>query len=142
MEKFNSPTLTEQFVPYSLSKKLEQLGFNEPCIATIDQTEYIHIKGTKQPIRGAMMYDTILAPLWQQAFDFFRIKFRMNPTIISYWQQDEEWKDFSYHYQFQMLDEYGRGTYEVWEGKAERNYEKARLKCLEKLIELVEENGN
>jgi len=60
--------MNNEFIPYAEALALTELGFNEPCFATIDQTEFIHIKGTKYPIRGAMVYLDIDAPLYQQAF--------------------------------------------------------------------------
>lgn len=44
------------FIPYELALKAQEKGFNEKCLATIDQVEYVHINGTKQPIRAAMCY--------------------------------------------------------------------------------------
>lgn len=43
--------MEKEFVPYELAVKLKALGFNEPCFATIDQTSYLHINGTKRGIR-------------------------------------------------------------------------------------------
>ena len=60
----------KDFVPYQQSLELIEIGFNESCIATIDQTEYVHIKGTKYPIRGAMCYMEIPCPTFAQAFRF------------------------------------------------------------------------
>lgn len=70
-------TLQEQFVPYNIAVKLKELGFNEECLATIDQTEYLHIKGTKNNPRASMMYDIIKAPLWSQVFDWFEEKHKL-----------------------------------------------------------------
>jgi hypothetical protein len=47
--------MKKEFIPYEQALALKELGFNEPCFATIDQT------------RGSMMYDTIL---YQQAYKF------------------------------------------------------------------------
>ena len=62
--------LEDLFVSYDQAVELEKLGYDEPCIATIDQTEYLHINGTKTLPRGAMNYDTLKAPTKQQAILF------------------------------------------------------------------------
>lgn len=62
--------MKDLFVSYDQAEAIEALGFNEPCIATIDQTEYIHINGTKTLPRGAMCYHEVKAPTKQQAIIF------------------------------------------------------------------------
>lgn len=64
--------MKDLFVPYELAVKLRDKGFNVACLATIDQTDFIHIKGTKYPVRGAMCYMEYPAPLWQQVIDWLR----------------------------------------------------------------------
>lgn len=75
--------MNKDFVPYAPSLALEELGFNESCLATIDQTEYVHIKGTKEPIRGSMMYFPVECPLYQQAFRWFREKHKLHAWTSS-----------------------------------------------------------
>ena len=66
--------MKKQFVPYELAVKLKELGFDEPCMSTISNIEAIHIKGTRRLPSGAMCTEEVNAPLWQQAFDWFRDK--------------------------------------------------------------------
>ncbi len=131
------------FVPYDIALALKELGFDEPCIATIDQIEYLHIKGTKKQPRGSMMYDTIDAPLYQQAFRWFREKYGLEIVfrpdsfndeskklreyvIISY---DKTWK----------LEEILEPSHWIRKG-CFKTYEEAELECLKKLIELCKKN--
>ena len=64
--------MDKEFIPYEQALALSKLKFNMFCLATIDQTEYIHINGTKQPTRGSMLYNTVYCPLYSQAFRWFR----------------------------------------------------------------------
>lgn len=110
--------MEKEFIPYEQALALKELGFDEPCIATIDQTEYLHIKGTKKQPRGSMMYDTIDAPLYQQAFRWFR----------------EEYGIFGYCYIPNETGYWGHS----FENKAKYDtYEEAELECLKKLIEIA-----
>lgn len=118
--------MTQEFIPYEQALALEELGFDEPCIATIDQTEFIHIKGTEYPIRGDMWYNTIDAPLYQQAFRWFREKCGLNYIIKEVGQgrfeatvyKGDGWATWDFGYKF-------------------NTYGEAELACLKKLIEII-----
>ena len=73
--------MNKQFVNYEIAKKLQELGFKNECLATIDQTEFLHIRGTPYGIRGAMCYDTIPCPLWQQVQEWLREKHDVHIVI-------------------------------------------------------------
>jgi hypothetical protein len=111
--------MEKEFIPYKQALELEELGFDEPCIATIDQTGYIHIKGTEYPIRGDMWYNTIDAPLYQQAFRWFR-------------------ENYGLHQHIEYVNVADR--YEGWVSGIMfdcKTYEEAELACLKKLIQIV-----
>jgi len=65
--------MKEQFVPYDIALKLKELGFNQDCLAIWDnQSKEIFINDTTEiPIEDLPFVFT-LAPLYQQAFEFFR----------------------------------------------------------------------
>jgi hypothetical protein len=120
--------MNKEFIPYEQALELEELGFDEPCIATIDQTEFIHIKGTEYPIRGDMWYNTIDAPLYQQAFRWFR----------------EKGIESEIHSDFDRMLGYNRGYIPVVQfiefynnGDSYQTYEEAEIACLKKLIEII-----
>jgi hypothetical protein len=128
--------LNKEFVPYEESLELKELGFNEPCIATIDQTEYLHIKGTKNQPRGSMIYDTIPAPLYQQAFRWFREKQEIEGFVH---------KSIEGNYYF-VIKRTGNNENNMYEftktaPKIFDTYEEAELACLKKLIKTVKD-GN
>lgn len=64
--------MNKLFTEYKLASALNELGFGLRCLATIDQTEFLHINGTRQSPRGSMMYDTVPCPLYQQVTDWLR----------------------------------------------------------------------
>mgnify|MGYP006935503989 CR=1 FL=1 len=119
--------MNKEFVPYAQALALKELGFDESCIATIDQTEYLHIKGTKNHPRGSMMYDTIDCPLYQQAFRWFREKYGFKS-----WIQEHTNDTFIYEIRPHVLSHYKEGEIYVY-----TTYEEAELACLKKLIEIV-----
>ena len=120
-------SLENEFVPYIQAVELEELGFDERCIATIDQIEYVHIKGTKSLPRGSMMYDIIDCPLYQQAFRWFREKYDLHSYI------DRVYEKGFYVYEY-FIDknnqEFGLKT-----------YKEAELECLKKLIKIVKQKN-
>jgi hypothetical protein len=127
----NKQQTAVDFVPYELALEFKQLGFDEPCLATIDQTDFIHIKGTEYPIRGAMIYDTIDCPTYSQAFRWFREKHNLRCQInyIGGLINKTTWWDIS------VIGHYNTDPKE-WEMKYQP-YEEAELACLKKLIEIV-----
>ena len=125
--------MNKEFIPYEQSLELKELGFDEPCLATTDQTGFIPIEGTKHPIRGAMWYDTIDAPLYQQAFRWFKDKHNMLSTIYSNASGFlYEWSDTIGGTHRGWSDCEGPNNGGVWD-----TYEEAELACLKKLIEIV-----
>ena len=121
--------MEKEFIPYEQALALKELGFNESCLATIDQTEYIHINGTKETsIRGAMVYNEIPVPLYQQAFKWFRDKHNLVSYIEPIWGNINYWYSYSFK---NILNDY------TFYYSAFKTYEEAELACLKKLIEIV-----
>jgi hypothetical protein len=113
--------MSKDFTLYPEALELKQLGFDKPCLATIDQTDFIHIKGTEYPIRGAMIYDTIDCPTYSQAFRWFRNKFNCHHTI----NLNKKYVGIAYSSVVNFsIDEFN-------------TYEEAELACLKKLIEIA-----
>jgi hypothetical protein len=114
--------LSKIFVPFDVADKMLSLGYKEPCLATIDQTGYIHIKGTKYPIRGAMWYQEINVPTYEQALDWFEKKYKLRFSIIPT-QFGQFW--------IKMTDSQKYGD------KFD-TYTEARLHCVKQIINVVE----
>lgn len=101
--------MINQFVPYELALKLKEIGFDEPCLAyyysehytateikepnsgkILDRTQlFMHIIQSHEvvtPYKHVNTYEGfgkwyIQAPLWSQAFDWFRTKYHLNSNI-------------------------------------------------------------
>lgn len=120
--------MKDQFIPYELAVKLKELGFNEECIATFDEDENFELQDFEQN------YDTfpshiIAAPLWQQAFDWFRDKYGLH-----IWFPYSEYQSVFYSY---VVKRQGGESY------SEKNFKTSKEAieaCLIKLIELCESN--
>ena len=121
-----------EFVPYELAFKLVyDLGFKEKCLATIDQVNDLHIKGTKSSPRGAMLYDIVDCPTFSQAFRWFREKYGLASQFAYY--HVPKWT-------FEILeftDIKMTPSKIVVEYSKPRTYEEAETACLEKLIEII-----
>lgn len=115
--------MKNQFVPYELAVKLKELGFNLSCLAyyTKDFPHHIHI-GDPTWQRIILNNDGLIisAPLWQQAFDWFRKKYGALPLI--------------YETTYEICTVVNNQNQWV-EGVYYKSYEDARYACLQKLIE-------
>ena len=109
-----------QFVPYELAVKLKELGFDEGCFGTYS--------GEVLEIGSDIPNDDYFtrAPLWQQAFDWFREKYKINSWILPNGPG----------YTFLEDSRSGRPIPHSFHN----TYEEARQACLEKLIELCQQN--
>lgn len=125
---YNMSKITEQFVPYKQAKELKELGFKEHCLGyyedselQISQVEYIELDDN--------FY--VLAPLYQQTFDWFREKYQLFSSIKPSFCNNSSSIIFLYYYinnneDFTCIVEY-------------KTYQEAQLACLDKLISLVKE---
>ena len=77
MENTNHLVVSNQeefFVDYEIALELEKLGFDEKCLATIDNYRYLHINGTRRPPGGAVCVEVCKCPLISQVIAWFRKK--------------------------------------------------------------------
>jgi len=107
-------SMKNEFIPYEQALALKGLGFDEPCLAAyltagrfLDISEYVNHGDYR-----------ILAPLYQQAFRWFREKHGLRHFI--------EFDDGHYNPVVQSSLVYHCDT-----------YEEAELACLNKLIILI-----
>lgn len=118
------------FIPYTEAMRLHYLGFYEKCIARINNIDAIHIKGTRSAPSGAMVYDCVECPTWEQAFNWFREKHNLFGKV-----------DY-------LLNGYYCFTINDMKNTEESNrlfteyptYKEARQACLMKLIKIIEVN--
>ena len=128
--------IKKEFVEYEEALVLRQMGFNEPCFGYYNE-EYLD--GTNpQPIslvieynkRSSNVFYMIPAPLYQQAFKWFRTKHNLDIIIPPC--GDSNLKTIGYFYEIMM----GENTPNI-ESEDFKTYEEAELACLKKLIEIT-----
>ena len=129
--------MNKEFIPYEQALALKELGFDEPCLASWTYK-------TKERIPtlygcGALLFDTdglitnqtediiCSAPLYQQAFKFFRDKHKLAADIRS--------EHLGYYTSIVNRDVMIRIVMKpvnIFE-----TYEEAESACLDKLIEII-----
>jgi hypothetical protein len=114
----------KEFVPYQQALELKELGFDEPCFDFYDNNqELFYNHENKEKIHVG---DGVNAPLYQQAFRWFREEYALDsyirPNLVY---------DVPKTYQYNINDNID----DVWYN----TYEEAELACLIKLIEIVKE---
>lgn len=125
--------MEREFVPYELAVKMKELGFEQPCLGIYNPSSSINFLSFGQ--YNCQYPVSTLAPLWQQAFDWFREKHNMLANVYSN----------ASGYLYEMHDAIGgthRLSFDDESGDCEMSgmfttYEKARTALLEKLIELT-----
>ena len=122
--------MEKEFVPYELALRMKQLGFDEPCVAHWFNNVGIGIEFRLEPLNKAIAKTNIsvyyeLAPLYQQAFRWFREKYK----YCSYIKESSKER---YRFYIEKFKE------KYYTSAAYSTYEEAELHCLEKLIEIVE----
>jgi hypothetical protein len=116
--------MKNEFISYNQALSLKDLGFDEPCLAKHD-LKYILLRIEEcKSQENAQEFDYILAPLYQQAFKWFREKYNLCGVITP--QSYEIW---GYPDGGCIIEQYPVHT-----------YEEAEQACLDKLIEIVK-NG-
>jgi hypothetical protein len=147
--------MKEQFIPYELALELKKLGFNEPCFAiwsgfdenNFSVTDTVRLFSSKFSIDGTQsntLYinptdNRVSAPLWQQAFDWFRERGYnacievTDTTIHYYWSitiqdsNDREYNDVD------LIDSVNNRWYSSLRFE---NYDNARIEAIKIIIDL------
>ena len=138
--------MKEQFIPYEQALELKKLGFDEKCMASFKDGEfgwyfYTNSILTKELYKGC---HCATAPLWQQAFDWFREKHNLSIQPFAVWDLEDEEIDFIKNKpSFYITDDFIYNENKSIENSDRfKTYEEARLECLKKLIEIIENEQN
>jgi hypothetical protein len=123
--------MSKEFIPYEQALALKELGFDEPCLAQYRKYDVgeaaLDIGFSKNEIISK--FDNLIlfcsAPLYQQAFRWFREKYNFHYEIVL--NKD---RDLPYTYVVDTLKLYLRSPFH-------KTYEQAELECLKKLIEII-----
>jgi hypothetical protein len=126
--------MNKEFIPYEQALELRELGFNEECVFKYSLDRY---EGTIYEItngcKNIQLYKgSCTAPLYQQAFRWFREKHNLEGEVHCIRFNSKRLKGYQYaitsrNYQkFEQLGDY-------------HTYEEAEIACLKKLIEIVKQ---
>ena len=129
--------MEKEFVPYEIALELKSLGFNEPCMKgyTEEYKKLISFSSTytNTSVEKTLPTKPLTAPLYQQAFRFFREKYKISGEISSDFYLEGKDNEWEYNiYQLGKEDDGYVGTINIF-----KTYEEAELECLKKLIEIV-----
>lgn len=129
----NHSYINNQFIPYEQALKLKELGFDEECFAWIDTPKlelvFTNTKNSHERFITLSYKDCCAAPLWSQAFDWFRVKHRLDSYVS---QQTKSIAIYEIN-QISLSDKEVPYSYVDF---GFDTYEEARLECLKKLIEV------
>ena len=126
--------MNREFIPYEQAIELKHLGFEEPCFGAWVENE-LFIPEKQNPSIQSLSNNQCIAPLYQQAFRFFREKYNILATIYS------NASGYLYEWHDAVV-----GTHRGWseyngpnDGGVWDSYEQAEHACLLKLIELAKQ---
>jgi hypothetical protein len=123
--------MEKEFIPYEQALALKKLKFNEPCFSIYySKNKSFSWHHHKDHTNDETMLDNgefnISAPLYQQAFRWFREKHKLHSTITSISQESWQWH----------ITKPGESLGKLYDEDF-YTYEEAELACLDKLIELI-----
>ena len=128
--------MKNEFIPYEQALALKELGFNEPCFATFYKKELSQYPNSREEETGfnitpfklvkntevvGLIADTITAPLYQQAFRWFREKHDLDVISKPHIRKTKKYVCDPVNIRLE----------------AKNTYEEAETACLIKLIEIV-----
>jgi hypothetical protein len=120
--------MKKEFVTYEQALALKELRFEEPCFGYWKSKNWIIQEKTRTD--GYTHADQeCSAPLYQQAFRWFREKYKLH----SYIQSDYSWNISGGIWD---LNGYKDLRYD-WDSEPYATYEEAESACLDKLIEII-----
>ncbi len=127
--------MNKEFIPYEQALELKKLGFDKDGFGLYNENGDLILNNDNisflEWYKNKTNADIILAPLYQQAFKFFRKKYKLEGTIqLNYWSILGGIWD---------LNGYKDSRYD-WESEQFPSYEKAQIDCLNTLIKIVKDN--
>ena len=111
--------MNKEFIPYEQALKLTALGFNEECLGYYDVHGNLFVT-----LLTMEEHKERLAPLYQQAFRWFREKYKLDHFV-------------QHHIDGTNQTYFSMARKSTWDVTTHDTYEEAELTCLKKLIEIV-----
>ena len=138
MEEVKKQGMESLFCPYDLALELKELGFDEKCIglwqSKYNSVPYLNINSVENidtllsgKIHNEDVNYIVKSPLWQQAFRFFREKYK----LLSFVDIDSSYRIYCDDIKFDLdID-----------SRIFKTYEEAELECMVKLIDIAKEQN-
>ena len=120
--------MKNEFIPYEESLALKELGYIEKSVGWYRSKTLIMSEGViYSTLDDNHWYECVLAPLYQQAFRWFREKY----GLVGWVEGNEGKRVFMYCIESPIDSDDQLNFYPL------RNHEEAELECLKELIEIV-----
>jgi hypothetical protein len=142
--------MEKEFIPYKQALELKELGFDEDCVASYNHTKYniggLNFGGVNgysyitsniiEKFNNTKWFTIIKAPLYQQAFRWFREKYNINVSITSKTLSDGKTVYISHGRT--IPDTISKGLIvDIFPYRTDEIYEEAELRCLKELIKIM-----
>ncbi len=125
--------MEKEFVPYEQALALKELGFDEPCFGFYNNADgNVWIKHTVDESIKSIYTGDFEAPLYQQAFRWFREKYGLSGWVNESFDTNNRQGVVSIKSEKGLKYIQSAKTTKFFE-----TYEEAELACLIKLIEIV-----
>ena len=127
----------KDFAPYQPSLDMKELGFDEECLAIHSFVDgelnfmYVNTFHSNDDVNEK----SAAAPLYQQAFRWFREKYKLYHTIKMFGDWDKP------QYSYLVSGRTMTNPAHMWHYEYKDSHEEAELECLKKLIEIVKNNN-
>jgi hypothetical protein len=124
--------MNKEFVPYEQAISLKELEFDEKCFSFYDSDRELYESEGYYKKGYNVSDEEVIAPLYQQAFRWFREKHNIEGFIVPL---ISERKGISFEERVYEALIIFKGNKKIKPGF--KTYEEAELDCLKKLIEIV-----
>lgn len=132
--------IEDEFIPYEQALALKELGFDEPCFGYYTGDKKHLLIRPNMGRRNEDLNDIVCtAPLYQQAFRWFREKYGLEYSIKPVYGKKHYLKYRCNIYSNEKLLQVVK--YYFPDNPYFDNREEAELKCLEKLIEICKQQN-
>ena len=138
MEEVKKQGMESLFVPYEIALALKELGFDEPCVAIFNRDNELSLDDGFYKQENYHK-DTVLAPIFSQAFRWFREKYDLWSCIQKYPTFENPNRCY-YELKGNNINTDKNESPNSYMSGWFDSYEKAETNCLKKLIELCKKN--
>ena len=141
--------MKEQFVPYEQALGLKELGFDEKCLCyyVVENKRFTevymvnHTNKITEPNSDGSLF-AVKAPLWQQAFDWFRDKGLVVQLDLPDYTTVEGFDDLVYYFKISDYDGWRGGLRNTYKSVSYDTLEEERIECLKELIQILKRLEN